>query len=89
MNVAPRELGIWHPWCDGLKGCTSLLPEKSTANGPFLFTPAVSVANVLVLYYVSLFAGSLFIDDVSSYSVTYRTMVFALIWAPPGARLRW
>lgn len=72
-------------WTQG----TAPLPEKPAANDHFLFTPAVSIAVVLVLY-VTLFAGLLFIEHgVSSYFMTYRTMVFALIWAPPGALLRW
>ena len=43
----------------------------------------------LLVVYTILFFGLAMVNGDHSYSVTYRTMIYAAIFAPPGALLRW
>jgi CrcB protein len=62
--------------------------EKIQPNNHFLFRPIVAVVVVVALYAV-LITLLFNIETADAYSVTYRTMVYACMWAPPGALLRW
>lgn len=62
--------------------------QSRIANNNVLFTPAFS-CGIVVIVYCLLLAGLLLSNGVTAYAVTHRTMVFALMWAPPGALIRW
>lgn len=62
--------------------------EKPIPNNSALFTPFVAIS-IFVFIYIGLICGVVFINGVSTYAVTYRSMVYALLFAPPGALLRW
>ena len=78
------DLGSLVKWAQGM---ASPVPER-TPNDHFLFTPILSVG-VFVCLYSLLLTGLLLNNGISAYAVTTKTMVYAVMWAPPGALLRW
>lgn len=78
------ELECLMKWARGSK----LPPAKPIANDHFLFKPAVPLI-IVALIYGGLCTALFSIELVSAYAVTYRTMAYAAMWAPPGALLRW
>mmetsp|Transcript_7060 Transcript_7060/g.10113 ORF Transcript_7060/g.10113 Transcript_7060/m.10113 type:complete len:527 (-) Transcript_7060:109-1689(-) len=46
-------------------------------------------AIILLVVYSLLFLGLAMVNGDHSYAITYRTMIYAAIFAPPGAILRW
>lgn len=63
--------------------------EAAASNDSFLFTNTLSII-VIFCTYLLLATGLVLIkDDQSTYDETYRTMMYSLLLAPPGALLRW
>mmetsp|Transcript_13044 Transcript_13044/g.27632 ORF Transcript_13044/g.27632 Transcript_13044/m.27632 type:complete len:856 (-) Transcript_13044:107-2674(-) len=62
---------------------------KTSTQSPSAKT-AISVAVFLfVVFYTLLIIGVIKVNGDDAYSITYRTMLFSAIFAPPGALLRW
>ena len=82
-TVRGWDLGSLVKWTQGMAPLSDPIP-----NDHFLFTPIVSVG-LFVCIYALLLIGLVLNNGITAYAVTSKTMVFALMWAPPGALLRW
>lgn len=82
-TVRGWDLGSLVKWTQGMAPLSDPIP-----NDHFLFMPIVSVGLFVCLYGL-LVTGLLLNNGITAYAVTSKTMVFALLWAPPGALLRW
>jgi len=63
-------------------------PGDQNKNDSVLFAPEFS-ALILFLLFLGLLTALFAIQSATSYAITYRTMVYATLLAPPGALLRW
>lgn len=77
------DLGPLLKWTQGMAP-----PLERTPNDHFLFMPILAVG-LFVCVYTLLLTSLLLNTGITAYAVTTKTMVFAVMWAPPGALLRW
>ena len=76
---------------DALKEWGRGMPMRTPNKGPNehpAFTPELSIA-AFVFVSFALLAGLLLLNNNTAYTITYRTMLYAMLLAPPGALLRW
>jgi fluoride exporter len=71
-------------WSDGIKSISTQHIVKSSIQ----LSSIGAVAFVLMLY-AFLVISIYFNNGLTAYSMTRKTIMFALLWAPPGALLRW
>jgi fluoride exporter len=64
----------------------SILPQLGVNN--FLLLSSFGAVFVIILY-AFLVTNLIVNNGTTAYSVTSKTIVFALLWSPPGALLRW
>lgn len=88
MVVLSRELG-WD--IEALENWTMLrrelqLGDVGMTDSDFRFVPACII---FILVHALLIAGITLFNHEDDYAVTYRTMLYAALLAPPGALLRW
>ncbi|KAL7560185.1 hypothetical protein ACA910_016612 [Epithemia clementina (nom. ined.)] len=67
----------------------SLSPAIQMMLGPDVIFTIPFAASIFFLLMALLVGELLWITNVTSYSITNRTMVYAMLWAPFGALLRW
>ena len=92
LSIAESEgwnLQSLYSWSKSRDDFSSQSPSKSSpSESSILFSAPLALCFVGMIYTVLLIG--LFVDtDLNATSITRRTMVYALLLAPPGALLRW
>jgi len=72
-------------WCKGM----APVKQDKHKDDHVLFTPEYSTCILLVVCCVLLSSVFFVMQSVSPLAITYRTMMYATLFAPPGALIRW
>lgn len=79
-----KSLETWVAEKDASSFDTKILTQSPSAK------TAISITVFLfIVFYTLLIIGVIKVNGDDAYSITYRTMLFSAIFAPPGALLRW
>ena len=73
-------------WNKGMARCPR---ERRNQNDHVLFNPEYSTAILALLCIVMLVSSLVAHQSAHPFAITYRTIVYATMWAPPGALFRW
>jgi fluoride ion exporter CrcB/FEX len=83
LNWDVNALELWN------KGMALHPREEKKQNDHVLFNPEYTTAILVLLCIVMLVSSLVAFQSAHPFAITYRTIMYATMWAPPGALFRW